>query len=191
MEDIIKQIIQCMTKEPVVKEMIEKELRRTDVTETEKTYNNGLLSRITITSDYKLYLNDYDNQEINIKSYQARTLYLFYLISPVQVSNIELVKYMDVMKIIYANVCNHSTNDEYRADTFVKGLLTRKGGISDATHKINEALNSIIKYEQARRYYLINGKRGEKRYIILPKQLITIENSTLHRIILRMTETEL
>lgn len=192
MENIIRQIIQCMTKEPAVKRIIEDELQRNDQHQNEINFSTSgtiALSKLTITSEARLILNDY-NTEINIQGYQARTLYLFYLLFPSGISNNELSGHTELMKQIYTLICKHNSNDEYRTDTFINGLFTRKGGISDATHKITRAVKDAITNKDAIHYYLIQGKRAGKRYVMLPKQLITVENTNLQNIIIQMIDSK-
>ncbi|NDV66941.1 hypothetical protein [Bacteroides sp. 224] len=176
MEDLIRTIIQTMIKEPLVKSVIEDELNKALLP------GNISLSSIRIDKDCNIFLGDYDNAKVEIKGYQAQTLYIFYLLSPVGVSNRDLPVHKDTLKKIYREVCGGKLNDVYRSESVIDGLLNRPGGITDATNKIRVALKKAIPAKEMLNYYMICGNRNCTRQISIPKHLIKVENEQLTKI---------
>lgn len=176
MENAIRSIIQSMIKEPLIRTVIEDELSKL-------VFPDSLsLSPININKECDISLPAYNNAKIEIKGYQAKTLYIFYLLAPIGIANKELSMYKNILKSIYQEICRHKLNDEYRSENVINGLLEREGGISDATNKINLALKKVITEERIFKYYMISGKRNCERQIIIPKHLIEIDNDVLNKI---------
>ncbi|MCD7902021.1 MAG: hypothetical protein LUH22_19850 [Bacteroides sp.] len=175
-ENVLRNIIQAMIKEPLIKAILEDELNKTSLPD------NVRLSPVRIDQHCNIYLMDYDNAKLQIQGYQAKTLYLFYLLSPVGVSNRDLSTHYELLKKIYQVVCLHKMNDDYRAEVVIRGLLFREGVISEATNKIKVALRKIIPLNEVFEYYMIGGNRNCTRQIAIPKSLIKIDNEHLNRL---------
>jgi hypothetical protein len=172
-EYIIRDIIRILIREPLIKAFLEEELSKF------KPADNIELSSLVVDEACNIYLTDFDNTKIEIKGYQAKTLYLFYLLSPAGVSNRDLPSHYDIIKNIYKEVCHQKMNDEYRSEVVIKGLLFREGAISEATNKIRAAVKKAISSTEISHYYMINGLRNGVRQIPIRKSLIRIENKQL------------
>lgn len=175
MENAIRSIIQSMIREPLIKTVIEDELNKL-------VFPEDLLSPIYINEECDILLPLYDNAKVNIQGYQAKTLYVFYLLSPAGVANRDLIEHKHVLKDIYQEICKQKLNDDYRSECVINGLLEREGGVSDANNKINKALKKVIADEQLLKHYMIRGQRNCGRQITIPKHLIEIDNESLNRI---------
>jgi len=180
MKDAVRRVIQSMVDEPEFKSIIRDVLTLSDQKE------NIRLSRLKVDKEARIYLLDYNNAEVDIEGYQAKVLYLFYLLSPVSVSNADLIKYKDVLIQIYS-IIYHKDISMGRAIETIDGLLNvNKGlkgrGISDATSKIRKALKDVIPDRETFYYYIIDGERRAGRGIRLPEHYIYIDNSALQRI---------
>lgn len=173
-ENVIRSIIQAMIQEPLIKAVIEDELSKSAFT------GNMKLSSIRIDRHCDIYLTDYENVKVEIEGFQGKALYLFYLLSPIGVSNRDLPAYHDLLKRIYQEAYKQKANDEYRSEEVTKGMLDRENGVSEANGKIREALKKVVPPEVFK-YYIIDGKRDCTRQIAIPKSLITIENEQLIR----------
>lgn len=182
MEDAIRNIIQNMIREPQIKAVIEEELDKL------QRIGNITPNLLLINKDSEILLPDHGNTKIDIKGFQAKTLYIFYLLAPTGISNKELAAYKDILKEIYKEVCDHRLSDEYRAESMINGLLYRSGALSEATNKIATALRQTPIAEPLFDYYMIKGKRNRNRQINLPKQLIRVENETLIQISKRINK---
>ena len=189
MEKAIRRIFQNIISEPELKILLEDELSKYNKSSLEEDSDplpeldtNIALSRVLIDQDCRIFLMDYNNAEIDIQGYQAKTIYILHLLSPRGISNLSLSQYKELMKTIYMETCKHKLGDEYRAENMINGLLDRKSGINDATNKIRKALQIAISDDQIFKYYVISGKRKGKRRILLPKDMVDIENQILKQI---------
>lgn len=194
MEESIREIIRSIIKSPVLKPLIEEELHKYYFSdkyldeESEETNNNSVrLSRLTIDEGFRIYLNDFDNKEVLIDGFQAKTLFLFYLLIPFRISNVELQNYKKFITSLYEKIrgCDYDI-----ASQSIIGLFGRDDGINDANSKIRRAFKTVIGDEEILRYYIINGPKGKKRCIMLPKQYIKIKNNVLRKIILSFRKIE-
>jgi len=181
MKDAVRNLVRYMINEPEFKSIIE------DILEKSGLNNDIRLSSLRIDEKCRVYLTDYNNLEINIKGYQAKTLYIFYLLSPFGVSNADIEKYRDVLVDIYITVYDKNIPCTGRAEDVVNGLLNMEGGkkgrgLNDASNKIRSAFREIIREEKVFNYYIITGDRKCERRLRLPKELIIIENDRLLKI---------
>ena len=189
-EDTIKHIVRYMIQDPVFKSAITEELNNYENQNQKCFLYQGDNCKIKIDNDNRIFLPDY-NAELKIASYQAKSLYLFYLLLPYRVSNKQLHHYESILITIYKEICNYKICDDYRAGSVIQGMLKRESGISDATNKIKKALKGIIQDELLMKQYIIDGPRYGERYILLPKQSIYIENKGLNVIKEQILHTNL
>lgn len=175
MEKAVRRIIKTMIQETPLRDALEEELYA-----FKKEYAKEELKscKIRIDERCRIFFTNYDC-EMEIRSFQAKTLYLFYLLCPERISNEELSNYKEVLEEIYSEICSFELNDNYRTQKVINGLLVREGGISDSTNKIKIAISEIIKDEELMQEYLITGLRKRKRQIAIPKEYIRIENKVL------------
>jgi hypothetical protein len=170
MENAIRDIIQVMVKDPLVKAVIEDELSKASL------LNESALSEIRIDKQCNIYLTNYGNMPIVIKGHQPKALYLFYLFLSKGVSNRDLPAHKEKLRKIYQVV---SGKDDYQSGLIIDGFIERKGGICDVTHKINTALRAVIPAENLK-YYMIRGSKNCARKVLIPKHLIVVENKILN-----------
>lgn len=178
MEKAIRRTVRKILEEPIFKIILEEELF---LLREEQRKQNLKSYKIKIDEDCRIFFTDFDC-EVEIRSFQAKALYLFYLLCPDKVSNEELFDYKEVLEEIYSKICNFELNDNYRTQKTINGLLVREGGISDSTSKIKAAISKIIQDEELIEKYMISGKRKKKRQIAIPKENIWIENKALTEI---------
>ena len=180
-EDTIKHIVRYMIQDPVFKSAITEELNNYENQNQKCFLCREDNCKIKIDNENRIFLPDY-NAELKIASYQAKSLYLFYLLMPDCVSNKQLHQYEPILIAIYKEICNYKICDDYRAESVIQGMLKRESGISDATNKIKKALKGVIQNELLMKQYIINGPRYGERYILLPKQSICIKSEGLNSI---------
>ncbi|MDL2223423.1 hypothetical protein LJB98_04930 [Bacteroidales bacterium OttesenSCG-928-M11] len=173
MEDAIRRIIKQIIKEPLLKSAFEEELKELNSNNCSDFHSNEVGFKVNIDKDCHVTFVDYPDLEI--PSYQAQTLYIFYLLIPQGISNEELVAYEKTLIKIYKQVCKYKIGDDYRAQNVIRGMLLRKGGISDATNKIRKAFREKIINPKEFDQYVIKGNRKGKRLIDIPKEKIKIE----------------
>ena len=181
MENLFRRIVHIMAEKPEVRAIIE------EILDLIEQNNNINLSSIRIDQQCRIFLTGYNNAELLIEGYQAKTLYIFYLLSPVCISNADIEQYKDILIDIYLEIYNKKEKGRGRARDFINGLLNPKDGkkgrgLSDATNKIRKALKDAIPDEKILRKYSIEGKRSGGRKISLPKKYILIENDALKEI---------
>ena len=127
------------------------------------------LSRVLITSDYRIFLCDYNNMEIKMTPL-VKAVYLLFLNHPEGIVFKCLPDYYDELLGIYRRLKR-------------TGITSRtKQSIQDITDPLSNSINEkcarinalfITKFdERLARNYIIQGKRGEPKRIMLPEDLI-------------------
>lgn len=177
MENIILDIIKLIIKEPKIKAVVENELKK-------RTSTVNGLSSICIDSKCDIYFPDYENAKLELP-YQSKSLYLFYLLSPLPVSNKGLQEYEVLLNKIYQITCQSKMgilNDNHRAEKTIRGLLGKEA-LHHSTSEIKKELMAKIPDKELVKYYMIDGKRNCGRKIDLPKSLINVENEELKEIL--------
>lgn len=130
------------------------------------------LSRMVITSDYRIFLPDYDNMEI-IMSPLPKAVFLLFLRHEEGIPFKYLSDYRDELHQIYMQLTN-------RVQTFVihKSLDDvcdpTKNAINEKCARIREAFVGKFDDRLAKNYY-ITGNRGEAKRISLPRELLVWE----------------
>lgn len=198
MENMLRRFVKLIVEEPLLMKLIQEELQKKgdpgSLSIVKNVDKDGIfsgLSRILITEDCRIYLLDYNDQELNIPGFQARALYILYLLCPRAISNKELTEYKAELIQIYHEICKNRQFDIFRAETVVEGFFNRKGGIPDATNNIKLALNRIIKDKQILKEYVISGKRKAERKVMLPRKMVIVQNEVLKRIMKKLSNKEL
>ena len=184
MEESIRRIIQSIIKDPVLKPLMEEELHKyyfsdAYMSEGEKAFFPlaKQLATLVIDEDFGIYLRDYNYTRIDIDGYQAKALFIFYLLlAPSGISNAELKNHKRFITKLYQKIRNC---DYDIARQSVNGMLDREDGINDASFKIRKAFKVVIKDEAILQYYIIYGPKGKKRRLMLPREFIEIENTVL------------
>jgi hypothetical protein len=182
MRKTIKEIIKKMIEDPEIKTMIEEELVDSP-TKNDCTNDTKTIDTIRIDKECRILLENHNySKEIVIAGFQAKMLFIFYLLSPIAISNSNLTKYTNILANIYNTIRRFKIPDNERSKDIVNNMLIREGGINDANNKIRKALKKVVEDDAQLKYYIISGQRSGERSIRLSKELITIENEHLQKI---------
>ena len=130
------------------------------------------LSRLKITRQFKIYLADYDNEEIKMGPL-PKTVFLFFLRHPEGVMFSHLQDYKQELKEIYGRVC---TNDDLEKMEQSISRLTDPfdNSICEKCAAVKKAFVMNVSDTVAKNYY-VNGSQGEKKSISLDRNLVEWE----------------
>jgi hypothetical protein len=130
------------------------------------------LSRLRISKHFKIYLTDYDNEEIKMGPL-PKTVFLFFLRHPEGVMFSHLQDYRDELRMIYGHVC---TNDDLQKMEESIARLTDPfdNSICEKCANVKKAFLVKIADNIASNYY-ISGAQGEKKGISLDRSLVQWE----------------
>lgn len=130
------------------------------------------LSRLVITSDFRILLPDFNNTEI-IMSPLPKAVYLLFLKHPEGILFKELRNYYVELLDIYKQVSNRII--ERNIAISIRDITDpTKNSINEKCARIREAFLKQLNGVQAEQYY-ITGKRGELKKITLPRELIDLQ----------------
>lgn len=130
------------------------------------------LSRIRITKQFKIFLTDYDNEEIKMGPL-PKTVFLFYLRHPEGVMFSHLQNYRDELLRIYGHVCTN--DDPQRMEDSIDRLINPfDNSICEKCANVKKAFILKIADNIASNYY-ISGEQGEKKTIPLDRNLVEWE----------------
>lgn len=133
------------------------------------------LSRICVTSNYKILLPDY-NKEVQMKPL-PKTVYFLFLCHPEGIRFKELANYREELQHIYLRI-THRTSDEKISKSLDDLCDPTNNSINEKCARIREAFLSVIDDDIARHYY-ITGGRGEAKRIGLAQELRIINEANL------------
>lgn len=132
---------------------------------------NPRLSRLTITSDYRILLPDY-NIEIKMTPL-VKAVYLLYLRHEEGIGFKNLIDYRDELLSIYARLTRF--DDVERIKQSIDLLVdSTNNSINEKCSRIREAFVSQFSDEIAQ-YYYITGDRLSPKYIELDRSLVVWE----------------
>lgn len=127
------------------------------------------LSRLVITSDYRILLPDYNNMEIQMTPL-VKAVYLLFLRHPEGIVFKHLMDYRDELKEIYKKI---------KGDRWI---ISQRRSIEDVTDPMKNSINEkcarvreafVTRFdERLAKHYIITGERGEPKRITLPQDLI-------------------
>lgn len=128
-------------------------------------------SRLTITADYRLILNDYDNREVTMTPL-VKAVFLLFLRHPEGILFKELVDYRDELAMLYDCVKSkkpipakiHVLHQHEQSIVALTDPLDNS--INEKCTRIKEAFLLQVHDYIASHYYVV-GKRGEPKRIIL------------------------
>lgn len=149
------------------------ELRQLGVNENtiaELTKEEKTLSRLFITSDYRIFLPEYNNAEVKLHPL-PKALFILFLRHPEGIVLKEMADYFTELLSIYKVI----VGDKYQEKA--KRSLERicnplDNSINEKISRINEVLRQLMDEAIAVQYF-ISGKRNEARQIMLPQTLIS------------------
>ena len=130
------------------------------------------LSHLRITKQFKIFLTDYDNEEIKMGPL-PKTVFLFFLRHPEGVMFSHLQNYREELLRIYGQVC---TNDDPRKmeDSIDRLINPFDNSICEKCANVKKAFILKIADNSASNYY-ISGAQGEKKLIPIDRSLVEWE----------------
>ena len=127
------------------------------------------LSRLKITSDYKIYLMDYEMKEV-LMSPLPKALYFLFLNHPKGISFKELPDYRTELMKLYQNISLRESPDKA-----IKSIEKLTDPIDNSVHekcsRIRAAFLTVVAEDIAENYY-ITGVAGEPKTILLDRELV-------------------
>lgn len=131
--------------------------------------NTRKLSRLKITSDYKMYLMDYEMKEIKM-SPLPKALYILFLNHIDGISFKALHDYEDELWQIYKNISMRE--NPIKAKLSIKKLTNPfDNSVHEKCSRIRESFLRVMADDIAQNYY-ITGSRGEVKRVILDRELL-------------------
>lgn len=131
------------------------------------------LSRLRITMAGKLFLTDFDNQEVKMDDL-TKALYFFYLRHPEGARLKDLQDHADEILHLYSHITGRDDPDKIHES--VRNLLDPFGnGLNVSMSRIKKAFKDIVG-DRIARFYYITGPSGEVRKICLDRDLVIWEH---------------
>ena len=130
------------------------------------------LSRLHIARDYRIFLPDYNNIEIQMTPL-PKAVYLLFLKHPEGILFKNLPDYRQELETIYYAI-THRLDDEKIKESILRVTDPTDNSINEKCSRIREAFLSHFTEDLAKNYYITGYKFSPKR-ITLPRELITLE----------------
>ena len=130
------------------------------------------LSRLKITSDYKIYLMDYEMKEVEL-SPLPKALYFLFLNHPKGISFKELPDYRAELMNIYKSISLRESPDE-AINSIEKLTDPFDNSVHEKCSRIRAAFLTVVAKDIAENYY-ITGDRGEAKIILLDREQVIYE----------------
>jgi hypothetical protein len=132
------------------------------------------LSRLIIDAQFKIWLPDYDQLEINLTPL-PKTLYLFVLKNPGGVRLKELPSHRKELLNIYSKIGNRLNLDQMKNS--INDLTDmRSNSIHEKCSRIREAFTSKLDKKIAE-HYIINGVRNHPKKVQLKTSIIILPDN--------------
>lgn len=129
-------------------------------------------SKLRITKDYKIYLNDWDMREVKMTPLPKAVFFLF-LRHPEGILFKELVDYRDEIRKIYMEITQREQIDDIEES--INALVDpMNNSINEKCSRIRMAFIEVISPELAKQYH-VTGKKGEPKNILINRDLIIWE----------------
>lgn len=155
-----------------VRELIA-ELRDMGVNEnalTELVRPERPISRIYITTDYRIFLPEFDNLEVKLHPL-PKTVFLLFLRHPEGIVLKQIGDYFVELCEIYKGVKGRSYNEAKAQKSLASICNPISNRLNEKISRIHEGLCEILDETIAANYY-IQGQRGEVKQILIPRALI-------------------
>lgn len=127
------------------------------------------LSKIIITPKYEILLPDYGTEPI-VMSPLPKAVFLLFLKHEEGIYFKNLDDYRKELQTIYAKITNR-VSDNVISDSITKITNPLDNAVNEKCSRIREAFLKRIDERVAEHYY-VTGQRGEKKKIILPRDLV-------------------
>ena len=130
------------------------------------------LSQLVITKDFRIFLPDYNNMEIEMTPL-PKAVFILFLRHPEGIVFKWLPDYREELKEIYLKM--KPAGWTAAVEQSIKALTDPyNNSINEKCARIREAFVGKFKEHLAENYF-VTGKRGEAKKITLPRELVTIE----------------
>lgn len=130
------------------------------------------LSRLNITTANKLFLTDFDNQEVKMDDL-TKALYFFYLRHPEGARLKELHEHEEEIVRIYSGITGRDDTKIIRKS--VQNLLDPFGNnLNVSMSRIKKAFKDVVS-DRVARFYYVSGSYGEIRNVGLDRDLVIWE----------------
>lgn len=138
----------------------------------EKLKNQIILSKLTVTKDFRLLLSDYQDKEVKMEPI-VKAVYLLYLRHPEGIAFKCLPDYREELVNIYSSLRPLGMNEKalHSIEDVTNPLLN---SINEKCSRIRAIFLAEIDASLAEQYY-ITGKSGESKRIALPRDLVIWE----------------
>ena len=142
------------------------------------------LSRMTITNDLRIILNDYKNTEIVMEPL-VKTVYIFFLRHPEGILFKDLPDYRVEMEFIYREIKGRENDIERQLASSISPKISpnieavtdpTKNSINEKCSRIRNAFVSHFHDCIAQNYY-IQGSKSFAKLITLPRDMVTWEDN--------------
>lgn len=130
------------------------------------------LSRLRITRQNIIILEDFDRQEVRMDPL-SKTVFFFYLRHPEGVACRALSSHRQELMEIYGSVSGRS-NVNAMAKSIEKLIDTTSNSINEKVSRANTAFTNVID-ERIARFYHIDGEQGAVKSIALDRSLVIWE----------------
>ena len=130
------------------------------------------LSTVYITNDYRIFLKDYNMQEVFIPPL-PKSLFILFLRHPEGILFRLLSNYHDELLSIYRNVTVHE-NIETAMERIKAMTDPLNNSVNEKCSRIRGAFVKVIAEYLAKNYY-VTGNRGETKMIILDRTLVEFQ----------------
>jgi hypothetical protein len=127
------------------------------------------MSRLRITSQFRIFLVDYDNMEIKMAPL-PKALFLFYLRHPEGVMFSYLQDYKDEIEAIYAKL-SHDDDAQKIQENVSRLIDPLNNSVNEKCAIVKKAFVSKLSGNIAANYY-ISGVQGQKKKIPLDRSLV-------------------
>ena len=130
---------------------------------------DDVVSTLHITKDYRIFLPEYQNMEIEMTPL-PKAVFLLYLRHPEGIAFKQLADYYDELFAIYGRLSGRE--DKEQVQNSIRDIVDpTKNSINEKCARIREAFVRKFDERLARNYY-ITGKRAEPKRIILDRSLV-------------------
>ncbi len=128
------------------------------------------LSRLYITSDYRIFLPEYNNVEVQLRPL-PRAVFLLFLRHPEGIILKEMGDYFKELLEIYKCIKGSAFHEKKDRKSIVRICDPLDNSIHEKISRIHEALRHVLDETIAMKYY-ITGGRSEARQILVPQTLV-------------------
>ena len=132
-----------------------------------------LFPQLVVTKDFRIVLPDYQNMEIKMEPI-VKAVYLLFLKHPEGIMFSYLPDFREELMEIYKKIKGPFFNYESAQKSIEDVTDPLSNSINEKCSRIREAFVSHFDDHLAR-YYYIDGKRGEPKKILLPRDLVEWE----------------